>query len=824
MINFHGLKRLCNPIGKNEKIEYQPYKLYTMKLILNYFALAIILVSHVSCMKSDTNNDFLGTPERGFTSIQPAKNWQHSLITGNGSTGALVRGEPYNETITLSHESLYLPYEKTEGYMEMASHMQKIQQLSLNGKYVEAADMITKIREEQSYPDIRDPFIAAFNLHIQQPEDSVNRYQRSVNFMTAEASVSVENTKNSFQRSTFVSRADDIIVIRLKGDKKLSGNFFLEGLVPENEDEKRIVAEGIKSKQEGVKEGLLYFQSLFANTNSFNPNIGYEGVGKIVTNGGSSSKTESRIVVKDAKEILLLIKVRPILKTNTEQSNFNELATTLNNLTPDYEHLLASHVKLHGDLMNRVSFSLDAPDMNRNMPTEELISLTENKAAPLAMIERAFDAGRYNIICSTGNYPPNLQGIWSATWLANWSGSFTTNGNLECAVAFNLMGNTPELMEAYFRFYDERWDEFRKNAKLFKGTRGFHVPAQLTVSPRSTNFKASHPHCFWHSGAAWALQFYYDYYQYTGNKEFLAEKAYPLMKEAAQFYEDFLMKTEVNDKLTFVPAYSPENSPKTENMSPVSINATMDISAAKQLLSNLIEAAEILNKDKDLIGKWKAIISDLPDYEVGPDGAFREWIWPGLAENHEHRHASQLYALFDEQPSEIVNNPDLVNAVEHTIRKRFGHHKKKPVMAFGLVQLGLASAHIEKNDLTQEIINYLSKGYWTSGMGSFHNRDNLFNVDISGGFPYLCASSLVYADPGYIRFFPALPAQWKSGSIKGLLLRGGITVKELTWSEKKATAILVSNKKQKVIVENATGGKKEYLLPAETETEIEIES
>lgn len=794
-----------------------------MKSLLTYSVLVIMLISHVSCARSDLNNNFFVQPERGFISTQPAENWQHGLLTGNGTTGAIIRGNPYDETITLSQESLYLPYKKTEGYMEMASYIKEIQQLCLAGKFVEAAKMVPKLREKQSYFDIRDPFIAAFNLRIQQPEDSIIRYQRSVDFMTAEATVSVENQLNSFQRSTFASRADDVLVVRLKGRKKLSAKFSFEGLVPNNDAEKKIVDEGIKSKQEGVKDGLLYFKTLFANTNSFNPNSGYEGVGKIITKGGSRSESKSGITIVNADEILLLIKIRPILKTDAKHTNFKELVAETDHLNPDYQQLLKTHTKIHGDLMSRVSLSLDAPEENRDLPNEELIALSEKKANPLAMIERAFDAGRYNIICSTGYNPPNLQGIWSATWLANWSGSFTTNGNLECAVAFNLMGNTPELMKAYFRYYDNRWEQFRQNAKLFKGTRGFHVPAQLTVSPRSTNFTSSHPHCYWHSGAAWALQFYYDYYQYTGDKKFLEERAYPLMKEAAEFYEDFLIKTGVNDKLAFVPSYSPENSPVSKNISPVSINATMDVSAAKQLLHNLIDAAKMLNRDVDLQKKWSNIIANLPDYEVGPDGSFREWLWPGLKDNNSHRHASHLYALFDERPSEIVNNPDLVKAVEHSIHQRFEYQKKKPVMAFGLVQLGLASAHIEKKNLTQEIINFLANGYWTTGMGSFHNRNNLSNVDISGGFPYLCASTLVYADPGYIRFFPARPEQWKSGSVKGLLLRGGLTVKKLTWNEEKAKAILVSNTEQTITVENSRGIKSDYNLLPGTATEIEIE-
>ncbi len=234
-----------------------------MKLRLSYFALAFMLISNVSCMKPDKNNDIFAHPERGFISSQPAENWQHGLLTGNGIAGAIIRGNPYNETITLSHESLYLPYEKNEEYVEMSSHMQEIRNLCLAGKFAEAAEMVPKIREEQSNFDIRDPFIAAFNLQIQQPEDSMIRYQRSIDFMTAEATVSVESQQNSFQRSTFASRSDNVIVVRLKGRNKLSAKFFFEGLIPENDNEKRIVDEGIKSKQEGVKYGYFRRLSLF---------------------------------------------------------------------------------------------------------------------------------------------------------------------------------------------------------------------------------------------------------------------------------------------------------------------------------------------------------------------------------------------------------------------------------------------------------------------------------------------------------------------------------------------------------------------------------
>ena len=555
---------------------------------------------------------------------------------------------------------------------------------------------------------------------------------------------------------------------------------------------------GIKSTTEEVRDGLMYVKTIFAHTNEHNPNVGFEGVARVVSKGGEQTLSDAGIIsVKAADEILVFVKIEPISKNQGEQTNFGRIKTQLEAISGNYESLLASHSKEHGELMERVSFSLDAPAQERRMPNEILMGIS--KEAPLAMIERAFDAGRYNIICSTGLYPPNLVGLWSATWSANWEGSFTTNGNLPCAVSFNLMGNMPELMEPYFKYHDERWEGFRTNARALFGTRGFNVPGQLTMSPLQTDFSYWNPHVYWHAGAAWTLLYYYDYYRYMGDEDFLREKAYPLMKEACEFYEDFLTIRDKNGKLVIVPTYSPENF--TNGKEATTINATMEVGAAKQLLRNTIEAAQFLDVDADLQEKWAAIISDLPDYEVDENGYFREWLWPGQSNNNRHRHASLLYPLYDDAPTEITQDSVLVKGIETYLAYHLPYKDRAGDMAFGIVQDGLAAAHIGNGEYAQEAINLLAEGFWTNGMASTHDKGRILNMDISGGFPYLCSSTLVYADQGFIKFFPALPPQWKKGQIKGLRLRGGIVVNELSWDGLNAEATLTSDKSQTVEIE-----------------------
>lgn len=744
--------------------------------------------------------NYFENPERGFISNTWADDpldYQNGILTGNGTMGAIVLGRPYDENIYISHSSIYLPRKKGDKVFEMVLRMNEIQEMCLKGDLKAAGKEIHVLRKEQDYRDWRDPYIGSCILNVKQPESEIVNYQRSVDFVTAEANVTVADNNGTFKRTVFASRKDSIIVMHLTGTKKQTAELSLKSLEPHNERELHMQKTGIKFSEKGVKEKMLYMRTLFAHTNTYNPNAGFEGLARVISKGGERTETDSTILIKNADEILVFVKVQPIKKVQKTDTNFEAIRTDLENLVMDYNSLLEPHTEIHASLMERVSFSLNVPDYEHNAPNEVLFGLS--KRNPLALVERAFDAGRYNIICSTGLYPPNLVGLWSATWSANWEGSFTTNGNLPCAIAFNLMGNTPELMEPYFRYHNERWEGFRTNAKALFGTRGFNVPGQLTMSPLQTDFSYWNPHVYWHAGAAWTLLYYYDYYRYMGDEKFLDQKAYPLMKEACEFYEDFLTRKDKNGKLIFVPTYSPENF--TNGKEATTINATMEISAAKQLLRNTIEAAKLLNVDSELQIKWATIIADMPDYEVDENGYFREWLWPGLNNNNDHRHASLLYALYDDAPEEITKDPVLVEGIKNYLDYHLKYKAKNPIMAFGIVQDGLAASRIGNEKYAQQAINLLLEGFWTNGMASLHDKGRILNMDISGGFPYLCASTLVYADPGYIKLFPALPPQWKSGNIKGLRLRGGILLDKLSWDDSSAEVILRSDKSQSVVIE-----------------------
>ena len=742
-------------------------------------------------------------PARGFTSWQPAENWEQSLLSGNGTLGALVTGQPYDETIILSHSALYLPQKRSGKSFHQSEKLTEIKQLLLAGKYAEAAAVPDDLRKEQGYDDQRDPFIPAFDLKISQEASNSSKYQRSVNFETGEATVNWTDDVSSYERKLFVSRADSVVVLSIKSKGKINCTLHFEQR-PATWDQWKFMKAGIKEIHSVSDDNYLIFNTKFSY---LYPDglTGYTGVGRLVQRGGTHQVKDGKLMISGADEVLLLVKIKPCYRENDDLAT--ELKKELSGFTNAgkaddstlYEDLLKRHVLVHAALFNTVKLDLGGSPQERNLNSEALIQRGNSAVSP-ALIERVFDAGRYNILSATGVLPPNLQGLWSGTWTTPWASGFTLDGNLPAAMSIVLPGNMPGLMKGFFAYHEKMMDEYRKEAMLLYGTHGIHIPAQITTRGVETDFGATWCLTLWTGAAGWTANSFNDYYLYTGDKAFLKAHAYPFMKEAALFYEEFL-HTGSDGKLLFLPSYSPENNPLGIEAQ-ATINATMDVMIAKQLLRNCIAAAKVLHTDADKIKLWQKMLSKMPAYQVNSDGALKEWLWPGLNDNYSHRHSSQLYALYDGLDADFKADSTLIKAAKVLIGKKMAFRRAENggEMAFGLVQLGTAAAHIGDADDAEQVVKWLSSKYWTKGMGSYHNVKELFNTDISGGLPYLITQMLCSSAPGMVSVLPALPQSWKKGRVEGLLLKGQITLNSLNWEDEKVDLVLTSGIDQSVKV------------------------
>jgi hypothetical protein len=616
------------------------------------------------------------------------------------------------------------------------------------------------------------------------------------------ASVEWNDDRGRFSRRLFVSRADDVIVMSIRGPGKgmVDCELTLDARPDSNSP---YFKQGIKDIVRKAADGVLHYRMGF--TNAYEGGIqACEVTAKVVTKGGKSQVKDASIVIEGADEVLVLIRVG--LPKKPGESTAAATAAGLAKLPADFDQLLAPHAKQHGKIFLRSKLALKGGH-GRDLPSEELIASSKPGATNPALLEKIYDAARYNILSSSGTLMPNLQGIWTGTWNSPWSGDFTMNGNLQTAMAGNLSGNMAECVEPYWRFLEEHMPAYRENAKRLYGARGIHVPSRASTHGFNNHFDATWPMTFWTAGAPWAAQFLYDYWHYTGDEEFLRQRALPFMKEAALFYEDFLVPGP-DGHLFFSPSYSPENEPS-NSPSQSCVNATMDISAAKELLGNLVAACGHLKVEPEGVARWKKLLEKMPPYQINTDGALKEWTTPLLEDNYAHRHCSHLYAIYNGLPDEIASDAKLKEAFRVALDKRLEvrHQEARGIsvngryageMAFGLALEAMAAASLREADECAQIVEWLANSYWGPNLVSTHDPGRFFNTDISGGLPHVLHRMLVDSRPGRIELLPAVPSDWHEGRIDGIRARGNIEIRSLEWSRDSVAAVLRSAESQTV--------------------------
>ena len=770
-------------------------------------------------------------PERGFISSRPAGNWEEALISGNGTIGALVMSEPQDEIIIFSHERLFMPWYKILPLVDLSPHMNKIRDLIDKGKYADAARLGVTISDRHGYNvesvhyGMRwpDPFVPAFDLSVKMGGGEISEYGRSLDWQTGVAKVQWADDKGTFARRLFVSRADGVAVLSItrEGDEKIDCDVSLVTMPYEDEEDENEEDEG-DLFEEGIKEIVIEaegpwmsYQGSFKK--SYHSSIqGYEGLARVVTRGGAVKSEKKGVKVKGADEVLVLVWLDVLY--DLSKSKLREQKARLELLKADFDFLLDRHVQMHGEIFNRMRLDLGGSEGDRGLSSEELFAKTKLGNLNKALLEKQFDACRYAVLSSTGDWPPALQGIWTGTWRPNWQGDFTIDGNIQSAIASMLMANMPECMEAYLSYTELFLPHFRQNARHTYGCRGILMPSRVSAHGYLNHFSHDFMWLYWTASAPWAAHFFYDYYLYTNDTEFLRGRAVPFMKEAALFYEDFLYEG-ADGKIVFNPSYSPENEPSNSD-SQICINATMDIGFAKELFTNLIAACEELGIEEDGVRRWKKMLTKMPEYMINDDGAVKEWTTDKLEDNYRHRHASHLCHLADWLPEDIANDPKLKEAFRTAIEMKMRPRRREGggVMAFGIVQLGQAATSLGDAELSYEAVDMIANRFWRpTNMTPTHDPGEIFNMDTAGGLPAVIIKMLVYSERGKIVLLQALPKQWPSGLIEGVLCRGQIEVKRLKWDDRRVELSLVSQIPQNIAISIPRGFKEVELTKGDAD-------
>ena len=697
-------------------------------------------------------------PRRGVASTEAAKRWEFALVSGNGRMGAMVFGHPARETIVANHCRLFLPLGSREILPDLARHVPELRRIIREKGYGEAMTFFLAKAQEQGFPGLiwTDPFHPGFELKLRMsPAGPATDYVRTQDFQTGEVAVRWREPSGVFVRRLFVSRPHNAIVLAITGPAKGGVSCELQ-MAPIRHP---LIESTITTDAQGIACHNVYVKG----------KGGYDGAVRVVPRGGTVESDGSSIRIAGADEVLVLLRIEPF--TKLAASSPDRVRKALGELPADYAALLAPHAQAHGEIFNRVSLNLGG-GTDRTLTTEALLSrAAAEKRLPMALLEKMYDAGRYVFICSSGELPPNLQGIWTGTWRPAWSGDFTLDTNLQLAITSGFSANMMEGMEAYFRLIESFVPAWRENAKKYYGCRGVFSCTRASNTGLHLHW-GRWPGVFWTCGAGWMAHWFHDYYRYTGDRTFLATRAVPLLKEVALFYEDFLFE-DPSGTFRFSPSYSAENG--------CADNATQDIAVAREVLASLIEACETLKIEPEGVARWKAMLAKMPPYLVNGEGALKEWAIPGKPDRYNHRHYSHLYPIFCSYEFSPEATPELWKAARVALEKRLQFSREGS--SHGRMHAALSAVRLRMGNEAFGRLEVMATGRsMYPGLVTSHEPDaRILNVDSNGAIPDIVNQMLVFCWKGTLDLLPALPDAMPKGSIRGILCRRQIHIDRLAW-------------------------------------------
>jgi alpha-L-fucosidase 2 len=720
-------------------------------------------------------------PQQGFCSLAPGGD---ALLSGNGAVNIEVAGNPYTELIPFSHESLFAPRKKPSETSKIANVFPKVRQMILDGKYHEA--VMVAYNEWQKNPVSRrmGGFGGGrFSMLLESPaSSSVKNYLRTVDFESTEVKVHWTDGQGDWIRRIFTSRPDNVVVQWLTAPDGSLVNVRLrmsEGVARGIRGGQDFA--GIRSRRatQGASGGSDNVQIDFNEQRliikgRLDPSVdnrGYANVTRVVLDGGSAHMDEDILVVENALSVMLLTRIEYLPDYSEEK--VEAVRQSLAELSPDYPALLERARKVQSEMLNRVT--VDFGDTSRyGLSSEELLSdQRTSQGYSGAFLKTFFEMCRYWFIITTGKYR---------------SVSALTNVNINLQIAPIPVGNYIEAEMAYFDWIESLVPDYRTNAKNIYGMRGAHYPIApskdsgvFNMFDYADNTGETWPHPYWISAGGWVLRPFWDHYLVTGDLNFLRNRLVPLYKDLALFYEDFLTVTDKNGNYIFVPSFSPENNPVNLNPGCMAvINATMDISVCREVLTNLVESCELLDIEADNVDKWKAMLTKLPHYLLNPDGTLKEWAWPDLEDRYNHRHISQCYGAWPGDEIDPDRTPLLAKAAVLADRKRVPER----LAAHSYCQRGLVGARLKDNFIVDtQLRQLLEQGFVGTTLICPHDPyANMRIADAQGGIPAIMMEMLVYSRPGVIEVLPALPPSLTRGSINGMLLRTFAKLDKLTWN------------------------------------------
>jgi alpha-L-fucosidase 2 len=692
----------------------------------------------------------------------PADQWVEALPVGNGSMGAMVFGGVGTERIQFNEDTLWTGRPHSYANEGAWRHLDELRDLLWAGKQSEAHDL--GMKEFMSQPLGQMTYQDFGDLFIEFGQDEAQAYVRQLDLSQAVAQVDFRRGDSRYHREVIASFPDRVIAVNLRSSGEQM-NFKVRidpahTSVPTSGGS-RITAAGI------VEEG----------------GVKWAVQAELRTDGDVRAK-DGQLVVEGATNATVLLSPATSFVSPWDISGdpVSKAAATLDRLQgTDYEEIKRRHIEDHQNLFGRLSVDLGENSEAERLSTEKRVVAFNAGADDPGLSELMCQYGRYLMIASSrpGSQPANLQGVWNDSNRPPWDSKYTCNINTEMNYWLAERGNLSECHEPLFAALDEIAQTGQEVAREHYDADGWVLHHNFDIWRGSAPINHSN-HGIWVTGGAWLSQHMWWRWLYSQDREFLEDRAYPLMREASRFFLDYL----VEDPRTGLLVSGPSNSPEIGGLV---MGPTMDHQIIRHLLTRTAEASEILGVDEGLRRQMLDTAKRITPNRIGRHGQLQEWLEDKDDPNNKHRHVSHLWGLHPGEEITQTKTPELFAAAQKSLEMRgdggTGWSKGWKINFWARLKDGDHAHKMIRTQLTP--IGF--DGVQMSGGGTYPNLFDAhppFQIDGNFGAAAGIIEILVQDHDGFIELLPALPSHWSSGSISGVRCRGGITM-SMSWEDGK---------------------------------------